>query len=54
MQTTKARAKPIGSGMWLVTHPDTLHSVGCHLPHDSAKYLLEKFVLRNQILTRAR
>lgn len=53
-QTTKARAKWLGRGVWLVSHVGTERTVVCNRPHDSARYLIENYSLRNQLLPRER
>lgn len=53
MQTVKCRARHLPSAkfchMWEVKHPDTGVTYWSDRPHDTARELIERFVLPQQI-----
>lgn len=48
MQVRKARAS-LSHGLWIVSHPHSMHSIVTEYPHDQARRLIEQFVLGNQL-----
>jgi hypothetical protein len=51
-QTVKPRAFKASSGVYVVYHPITRHAMVARYPHDTAKQLLENYVLRTLIAPR--